>query len=174
MRDKLQHPPQRDTDRVGSAYIFIYVLSHGIEGEGRDQRDWLARSSDTIRVKNKIGFAQPRLLGGAFFCLFGFALLGFALFHACEGFAGNGLFVLLVQRRARAGLASGRASCWWSRFQRDCLAVLKPALFPPRWWHATDAGSWYATSGVTRADAVPGWAPCWRRRRAGKVRFAPC
>ena len=34
------------------------------------------------------------------------------------------LCALSWQRRARAGAASGRASCWWSRLRRDSLTVL--------------------------------------------------
>ena len=65
--------------------------------------------------------------------------------------------------------------------RQGCRIVVRHRAGPWQQWsrvigsqHAATAGPSHATSGVTRADAVPGGAPCWRRRRAGKVRFALC
>jgi hypothetical protein len=194
---------------VSDPSTFLSTCCHTDSRGEKSSKGLACQEPHTYRVKRKIGFAQPRLRGGAFFCLFGFAHA--AICSLCLDNAGRGL-----------GQHPSGLQCWWSRIAglpcdaraevvsgnslrglcplrsnspgkhdddacfarppRHCASQHQqgarpdadPALFPPCWWRATAPQRRHAYSGVTRADAVPGGAPCWRRRRAGRVGFAPC
>jgi hypothetical protein len=99
---QLATPP---TEGYGSCRIHLHFCLRAvtrIRGGEKKSKGLACQEPHTYRVKKKIGFAQPRLRGGAFFCLFGFAHA--AICSLCLDNAGRGL-----------GQHPSGLQCWWSR-----------------------------------------------------------